>query len=296
MSDKASPKKSSFHPKNKHIEGYNFEQLVKANPALQKFVIQTKYGHNSIDFFNPLAVKALNKALLIQHYGLLEWDIPKHFLCPAIPGRAEYIHRVADLLDKTNSPVNALEIGVGASCIYPIIGVTEYGWQFVGSDINQEAVISARKIVNQNPNLKGKIDIRSQYNAGNLLKGIIRKNEFYDLVICNPPFHASAKQAKEMAIKKLRNLKRKNTKEAILNFGGQANELWYKGGEFQFLKNLITESVEFSSQVNWCTSLISKKETLNQMVHLLKNSKASDVKVIELNTSNKISRILCWKY
>lgn len=296
MSDKASSQKSNFHPNNKHTQGYDLEKLVKANPALKKFVIQTQYGKDSIDFFNPLAVKALNKALLIQYYGLIAWDIPTYFLCPAIPGRAEYIHRVADLVQKTNSPVKALDIGVGASCIYPIIGVTEYGWQFVGSDINQEAVLSARKIVDQNPILKGKIDIRSQSHAGNLLKGIIRKGEFYDLVICNPPFHASAKQAKEMALKKLRNLKRKNTKEAILNFGGQANELWYKGGEFQFLKNLITESEEFASSVNWFTSLISKKETLNKMVHYLKNSKATEVNVIELSTSNKVSRILCWKY
>ena len=40
----------------------------------------------------------LNRAILMHHYGVKSWDIPAGYLCPPIPGRADYIHSVADLL------------------------------------------------------------------------------------------------------------------------------------------------------------------------------------------------------
>lgn len=41
----------------------------------------------------------LNKALLAAHYDIEYWDIPDTYLCPPIPGRADYVHRAAELLD-----------------------------------------------------------------------------------------------------------------------------------------------------------------------------------------------------
>src|SRR5690606_24715537 len=116
----------------------------------------------SIDFFNPQAVKALNKALLFYYYDIVYWDIPENYLCPPIPGRADYIHYIADLLADNNkgivptgSEIKCLDIGVGANCIYPIIGVKEYGWSFIGADIDALAIKSAKKIIASNPSLQG---------------------------------------------------------------------------------------------------------------------------------------------
>ena len=92
------------------------------------------YGKQTINFFNPQAVKALNKALLVTHYGIRYWDIPKNYLCPPIPGRADYIHYIADLIDpegvnmmvkeecddQPRRQCRCLDIGVGANCIYPL--------------------------------------------------------------------------------------------------------------------------------------------------------------------------------
>ncbi len=67
----------------------------------------------------------LNKALLAAHYDIEYWDIPDTYLCPPIPGRADYVHRVAELLDVevkgkyVHHKVRALDVGVGANCIYP---------------------------------------------------------------------------------------------------------------------------------------------------------------------------------
>ena len=167
ITKKEHPKeKSSLHPRNKHRERYDFKQLIDSCPELGQFVKLNNYKDESIDFFNPEAVKMLNKALLKHYYGIDNWDIPKNYLCPPIPGRADYIHHIADLLGSNNSEfqrnkiptgnkIKCLDIGVGANCVYPIIGNKEYGWSFVGTDIDPVSIESANKIIEMNPFLKG---------------------------------------------------------------------------------------------------------------------------------------------
>jgi len=105
--------KSQLHPRSQHRERYNFDELIKSSPELATFVAPNKYGDDSVDFFNPKAVLALNKALLKHHYGVEFWEIPEHYLCPPIPGRADYIHNIADLLKGTGS-----EIPKGKQCLW----------------------------------------------------------------------------------------------------------------------------------------------------------------------------------
>ncbi|MCO6561362.1 MAG: RlmF-related methyltransferase, partial [Gilliamella sp.] len=122
-------KKLQLHCRNKHQNGYDFTKLIKILPELSRYVNQNSYGNLSIDFADPMAVKQLNKALLLNDYQINYWDIPDGFLCPPIPGRSDYIHYLADLLaqDNQNSiptgkQIRVLDIGVGANVIYPIIG------------------------------------------------------------------------------------------------------------------------------------------------------------------------------
>lgn len=141
-----------MHPRNKHSGRYDFEKLTKASPELARFVSLSPRGESTIDFSDPEAVKALNSALLKHFYGVTKWDIPAGYLCPPIPGRADYMHSIADLLASRNGgviprgpSVRVLDIGVGANCIYPIIGHYEYGWEFVGSDVDPVAIASAKE-------------------------------------------------------------------------------------------------------------------------------------------------------
>ncbi|RTY85461.1 DUF890 domain-containing protein, partial [Staphylococcus aureus] len=90
--------KSELHVRNLHRSRYDFPQLIKTCPELAPFVRLNPYNDLSIDFSDPQAVKMLNKALLKHFYGIQYWDIPQDFLCPPIPGRADYIHYLADLL------------------------------------------------------------------------------------------------------------------------------------------------------------------------------------------------------
>jgi 23S rRNA (adenine1618-N6)-methyltransferase len=294
--------KTELHPRSQHRERYNFKKLIKSSPKLAAYVAPNKYGDESIDFFNPDAVKALNKALLIHHYGLQYWDIPKHYLCPPIPGRADYIHNIADLLkgDGTvipkGSDIKGLDIGVGANCIYPIIGQHEYGWSFIGSDTDEAAIISAKEIEQKNYKLRSTIEIRRQEIANNFFYGVLKPEEKVDFTICNPPFHASLDDAQKASLKKLKNLNGKRPSKALLNFGGQQNELWTKGGEARFVKDMIYESKHFGKQCFWFTSLISKEATLKPTYKVLEKVNATVVKTIEMGQGHKISRFIAWTF
>lgn len=304
-SDKQRPPdtKSRLHPRNRHRTRYDFQSLIKTCPALAPFVQINKYGDESINFFDPAAVKMLNKALLQHHYGIEFWDIPEGYLCPPIPGRADYIHHIADLLAEKNkgktptgNNIKCLDIGVGANCVYPIIGHQEYGWSFVGSDIDPVAAGSAGKIVASNPSLKVHVEIRLQANAQNFFRGIIQSGEHFDLTICNPPFHASAADARSGSIRKLKNLKGKNISKPVLNFGGQNKELWCEGGEAGFVQNMIQESREYENACGWFSTLISKESNLKGVYKTLEQTGAKTVKTIPMGQGNKKSRIVAWSF
>lgn len=295
--------KEKLHPRNKHLGRYDFKQLVVSHPELEQFVITNKYQDESIDFFNPKAVLSLNTALLRHFYKIDYWSIPSDYLCPPIPGRADYIHHIADLLASKNNDklppgkqINCLDIGVGANCIYPIIGNKEYAWSFTGTDIDPIALENANKIIESNPSFKGRIKLRLQENPKNIFEGIIKEDEHFDITICNPPFHSSLEDAQSGTLRKLSNLKSEKITKTLLNFGGQSNELWTEGGEKSFLNKMILESKQYANSCYWFSSLISKRSNLKGIYSTLKKVKAVEVKTILLATGNKTSRIVAWTF
>jgi len=273
---KIAEEKDQLHPRNKHRQRYNFPELIAACTELTAYVSLNQYNDLSIDFKNPLAVKVLNKALLKHFYGIEHWDIPEGYLCPPIPGRADYIHYMADLLAGDNEGkvpkgknIKVLDIGTGANCIYPLIGNYEYSWSFVGSDIDDRAVKSAKNIVAVN-GLSKSISIRKQTSTQNIFTGMINTGERFAATMCNPPFHASMKEAMEGNERKRKNLGHTDSKQPILNFGGKNAELWCEGGEERFVQRMIIESAGFAKQCLWFTTLVSKKEHLLPVITSLK--------------------------
>ncbi|RZL35953.1 MAG: 23S rRNA (adenine(1618)-N(6))-methyltransferase RlmF [Pedobacter sp.] len=295
--------KNTLHVRNRHKARYDFDTLTASHPPLRAYFAVNKYGDESIDFANPDAVKCLNQALLKYFYEIENWDIPAGYLCPPIPGRADYIHYAADLLASVNNQnilkgkkVKVLDVGVGANCVYPIIGVHEYGWHFVGSDIDAVAVKNAKGIVASNPTLANKVDLRLQSNKSAIFKDVIHKQERFDLTICNPPFHSSAAEAMAGSQRKNRNLGNKEYVKPVLNFGGQQNELWTNGGEVGFITRMIDESKLYKKQCFWFSSLVSKSENLGGIYAMLKRAEVAEVRTAEMTTGNKISRIVAWTF
>jgi len=295
--------KVQLHTRNRHRERYDFKLLVEYYPELAPFVLLNAYNNESIDFSDARAVKALNTALLRCYYDVIYWDIPDGYLCPPIPGRADYIHYVADLLAGSNngiiptgSTVRCFDVGVGANCVYPIIGIKEYGWSFIGSDVDEVSIVSANKIIIGNTCLKGSVECRLQTNNRYFFRGIVQHDDYFDISICNPPYNASLAEAQAGTIRKLSNLQKKKITKPVLNFGGKQSELCCDGGEERFIMEMIRESRDFSTSCLWFSTLVSKKETLDAVYYALEKAQAVDVKTIQMGQGNKITRIVAWTF
>lgn len=342
--------KTNLHPRNKHRGRYDFTQLTLTSPQLQPYVLLNPYQETSIDFANANSVKALNQALLKHFYGISNWDIPAQYLCPPIPGRADYIHYLADLLVSHNprrtitniatptptdtlentaiatdtaanadisagtehatvtapKTIRVLDIGVGANAIYPIIGNREYGWEFVGSDIDPEALRNAQHIIDNNSELTGAITLRLQADPMQIFKGVIQANEHYDLTLCNPPFHQSQEEVEENNQRKWESLRQHADPErqqrhpaphtVALNFGGQAHELYCPGGEVAFIERMIKESRNYAHQCTWFTTIVSRGAHLSEIQSLLKRVRVKRLQTIEMAQGQKKTRFVAWGF
>lgn len=295
--------KSRLHPRSRHRSRYDFDVLTTTHAELSEYVRPNKYGDLSIDFADPKAVKALNTALLKNYYNIDQWDVPEGYLCPPIPGRADHLHYAADLLAEDNggtvpkgTGIKCFDVGVGANCIYPIIGTHEYGWTFTGSDIDRDALTSAQFTIDNNDRLQGMVGLRHQEDKSKILMGVVQPEDRYDLLICNPPFHSSAEEAAAVSIRKLNNLNEQKVFSAKLNFGGKSNELWCEGGEKWFITTMIKESKAMPNAIRWYTSLVSREASLAKVQAVLKELKPKRTKVIEMGQGNKKSRMVAWSW
>ncbi|REC46503.1 23S rRNA (adenine(1618)-N(6))-methyltransferase RlmF [Chryseobacterium pennipullorum] len=297
-----STEKSSLHTRNLHRNPYDFDLLISCVPELKHYVFVNVHGTRTINFSIPEAVKLLNKALLLHFYNIKDWDIPDTNLCPPIPGRADYVHYIADLLaeqkDKipTGTSVKGLDVGVGANLVYPLIAHKSYGWKMLGSDINEDSLKNAQHILDQNPDLSSVIELKHQPDSNYIFRNIIGSEDRLTFSMCNPPFHDSKESMIKGNLRKTKSLNKGKGSKTLLNFGGQQSELWCEGGELTFITNMINESVQYSSQVLWFTCLVSKKDNLYKLTTLLKKVKAVEVKIIDMAQGQKISRILAWTF
>ena len=294
--------KPSLHPRNEFKATYDFIKLVNSYEPLSQFVFINKYDIVTIDFAIPEAVKALNTAILASSFSI-RWDIPKNYLCPPIPGRADYLHYLADLLAVSNENIIpkgdniiGLDIGIGANCIYPILGNQLYGWQFVGTDIDQVAIDNCEKIIEDNPRLVDFISLQLQIDSKYIFRNIILPEDRFTFTMCNPPFHESQEQATKIANRKVNALGNVRIVKPILNFGGQNTELWTSGGELGFITQMIYESAKFPMQVLWFTTLVSQKKHLESLSKTLVKVGATSIKTIDMEQGHKISRILAWSF
>ena len=287
---------SNFHPKNRHKSRYDLDALCDIYTDLAPFVFLNSYDNKTIDFANSKAIKALNTALLKKYYGIHFWEFPDTNLCPPIPGRVDYIHHISDLLEESTIKENikVLDIGTGASCIYPLLGNAEYHWTFVGTDIDEKSLQQAQNIIDRN-NLKEVIFLRHQNDSSKIFEGVLNEVEKFSASICNPPFYKSEQDALAATTKKLVGLNGE-VGDVARNFSGTHNELWYQGGEKAFIDKYIYESSLIKNQCSWFTMLVSKKDLVRGIKVSLKKLGAKEVRIINMRQGHKISRLAAWTY
>jgi 23S rRNA (adenine1618-N6)-methyltransferase len=326
---------SGLHPRNRHTGRYDLKLLCGLHPELSQSLIE-KHGQTTLDFSLQQTVRHLNAALLKQWYDIQYWSLPEASLCPPIPGRADYLHYLGDLAaysvlfvkapdsqgdtlelkiplaKRKNIPrgesVALLDIGTGASGIYPILGQAEFAWRFIASDIDKSSLAHVEKLIEQNPEQLKPVQLVHQQSSENIFKGILGPDSKLDMVLCNPPFHKSLHEALAQNANKRANLdlasKRKNsrnattelTREQTRNFGGQKAELWCTGGEIAFLTTMLSESFEFKGQVCWFSSLVSKSENIPILKKQLKRLGASYLSVFNMSQGQKKTRVLVWSF
>ena len=81
--------------------------------------------------------------------------------------------------------IHCLDIGTGANAIYPLVGFSEYGWSFVGTDVDEQAIESAQKIVTANKmKIDNAIEFRLQKEPTDIFLGIMRGNDRFECSFC----------------------------------------------------------------------------------------------------------------
>ena len=121
-------------------------------------------GEFSMDYKSNEAVLCLNTAIFEDVFGVKNWCLPEgSFLNPPIPNRLNYLMYMKDMIEESmlveeGVCIRGVDIGVGASCVYPLLGSSYFGWSFVGSDINQPSIqhINSSLLPN-NPHLDIKV-------------------------------------------------------------------------------------------------------------------------------------------
>lgn len=308
------------HSDNPLHARYDLETLSQLESGLKPYFKYSPSGDLTLDFSSSDAVFLLNKALLKSHFDIEYWQLPAGALCPPIPGRADYLYHLNDLLknderlaklSKAHSDtLTLLDVGTGANVIYPIIGVRAFNWHFVASDIDRGSIKNAQTIVDQNPLLESSIELRHQSNKRHFFKDIIKPDEYYAATVCNPPFHASEKDATSGSQRKWRNLTKgqaldsHSNKVSVgsesaspqLNFGGHSHELWCQGGESRFIQEMAKESVEFKHQVAWFSTLVSKDENVKPLHQLLSKLGTKSVRIVKMAQGSKQSRFVAWHF
>lgn len=90
--------------------------------------------------------------------------------------------------------------GVGASCIYPLLGCAmNPNWTFLGTEIDERSGEFAVKNIKAN-HMEERIKIRLNPNPEKIL--LIDDNTKYAFCMCNPPFYGSQEEIVQGLLKK----------------------------------------------------------------------------------------------
>ncbi|KAK4163375.1 hypothetical protein QBC43DRAFT_345276 [Cladorrhinum sp. PSN259] len=263
----------------------DFKQLSKQDAEFAS-VLQK---NGQLDFTDPAAVMQLTKTLLRTDFGL-EIELPNDRLCPPVPNRHNYILWLKDLLESTSysppdsQPVCGLDVGTGASCIYPLLGtVQRSSWHFVATDIDEQSLAHAKRNVELN-DLSGQVRLLLRSPKDSLIPS---ESDLpmspLGFVMMNPPFYTSADEMLSSAAKKSRPPHSACT--------GAPVEMVCEGGEVAHVGRLLEESLVLRERgARWYTSMLGKVTSLEVLVGKLKENGINNYAVTEFIQGNKTKR------
>ncbi|CEP18027.1 hypothetical protein [Parasitella parasitica] len=277
-----------MHPRSVYNIEPDFTTLAKDYASFKPFVKQTEQGRSYIDFKDAEANRELCKCLLKRDFKV-DVDFPLDTLCPAVPNRLNYILWLEDLIQDTLSNLKncqGIDIGVGASCIYPLLGcATNPTWRFLGTEINQRSTDFANKNVQRN-HLEDRITIIHNPDPSKIF--LLEQDKQYTFSMCNPPFYSSQEEIDQ-------GLHNKEVEPSAICTGSN-NEMITKGGEFEFIKLMVMESLQIQRQVHWYTSMIGLKRTIRPLIRLLNDQGIVNYIVTDFIQGKTVRWIIAWSF
>ncbi|ORX68754.1 hypothetical protein DL89DRAFT_268528 [Linderina pennispora] len=272
----------------------DYQILSTQYPDLKQYLrANTNTGRlNVLDFGSPDAVRTLNKAMLKVHFDL-DIQLPENSLCPSVPNRYGYVKWLADTFTDEfgDTEVVGLDIGTGASCIYPLLGARAIkNSKFIGSDINQESIEVANDNIKRNCLLSR---IQTYLNTTRTRKIPLDAAGFpyktLSFCMCNPPFYADEKERA-----RLENMK---GEAPILSTSGKDDEFYTDGGELAFVIGLVDESLVFRNRVRWYTTMVGRKSTLVELRKRLRSEKdVIRIKEHKITLGKTTRQFIAWSF
>ncbi|OZJ03162.1 hypothetical protein BZG36_04064 [Bifiguratus adelaidae] len=276
---------------------HDFDELAEVHDEFRSFVRKDASGRPYINFQDPKAVRALTYAILKKEFDL-DLEIPLDTLCPPVPNRLNYIQLLHALLIDIGipegEPVWGIDIGTGASCIYPLLGCASYpNWHFLATDISKTSLQVASDNVKRNK-LQNRIHLYQNNDpkitlpikgAGEATRLSITR---FDFCMCNPPFYISREQIQQAA-------RSKALSPSAVCTGNDA-EMITEGGEVGFITRMIHESKQYTDCVRWFTSMVGLKSTLMHLLDVLQQEKIGNYVIMDLKQGKTTRWVIGWSF
>uniref|UniRef100_A0A182N2W5 U6 small nuclear RNA (adenine-(43)-N(6))-methyltransferase n=1 Tax=Anopheles dirus TaxID=7168 RepID=A0A182N2W5_9DIPT len=287
-----------MHPKNRYRQKPDFQQLVKLYPVLNEVASVDLSGKVKLDYRNKQAVHLLSKCLLEHDFGL-KLELPSDKLVPTLPLRLNYIHWLEDIGSvarwQEREVVRGIDIGCGASCIYPLLAVVQSDkrWHMVAIEKAEDSLASAKANVIRNK-LQHCIDVRPQNHEGKtILLDVLQEmpNERFEFCMCNPPFFDST--APHHLEPKNRTGRRREPSNAST---GSAEELCTEGGEVKFIGQIIAESFRLKDRIGVFTTMIGHKRSYEEVLRALRAAAIHNVSVSRFCQGNTTRWAVAWTF
>ncbi|KAL7937350.1 hypothetical protein V8C35DRAFT_292280 [Trichoderma chlorosporum] len=245
-----------------------------------------------LDFNDPKAVMQLTKTLLKVDFDL-RVELPEDRLCPPVANRHNYILWLKDLLDSTSydepgRKIVGLDIGTGASCIYPLLGCAQRPWSFIATDIDEKSLEWAKKNVKLN-DFDGRIQVVGRTPDDDLIPLDHLKRDSIDFTMTNPPFYESEEAMVKSAQEKSR--------PPFTACTGAKVEMVSQGGEVGFISRIFEESLVLRDRVQWYTAMVGFLSSLTRLVDKLREHKIDNYAITEFQQGNKTRRwAIAWSF
>ncbi|KAG9224133.1 hypothetical protein CCMSSC00406_0006801 [Pleurotus cornucopiae] len=298
-----------MHFRNPYKEPPDFAILAECYPKLRQYLIPGRDGHTTIDFWNNDAQRALTEALMLRDFSI-RLTLPSERLCP--PVRTAKVMRAApqnigtvNLIPRLNyilwlqdivrhSPatldgtVRGLDVGTGASAIYPLLGCKlESKWTFIATDIDKTSYESALLNVARN-DLQERIKVQLSDADAPLFKLLEDSSAVFSFTMCNPPFYATAEEVSRSA-----EMKHLPPNAACT---GADIEMITDGGEARFVRRMVEESLQHPLRCRWYTSMLGKLSSLMEIVDDLKGNNVDNYAITEFTQGQTRRWAVGWSF